>query len=86
MDINNLLESLIELENKNYFNDEELDLISLIDNSEDVMQIIEINNEKLFDLAKKILDKRQTNNFNCRDLFSKLDEIKSISSENLLFI
>lgn len=86
MDINNLLESLIELENKNYFNDEELDLISLIDNSEDVMQIIKINNEKLFDLAKKILDKRQTNNFNCRDLFSKLDEIKSISSENLLFI
>lgn len=86
MDINNLFESLIELENKNYFNDEELDLISLIDNSEDVMQIIEINNEKLFDLAKKILDKRQTNNFNCRDLFSKLDEIKSISSENLLFI
>ena len=85
MDINNLLESLIELENQNDFNDEELDLISLIDNSEDVMQIIKINNEKLFDLAKKI-DKRQANNFSCRDLFSKLDEIKSISSENLLFI
>lgn len=86
MDINNLLESLIELENQNDFNDEELDLISLINNSEDVMQIIKINNEKLFDLAKKILDKRQANNFSCRDLFSKLDEIKSISSENLLFI